>query len=247
MFPAYFGLQTVGWLGVAMVLFGFSGLILWWPGRGQWRLAFGIKRGARGFRLHRDLHSAVGFWSLWVFLLVSISGVDLVFPVTFQSAMRALLPVQSALTAGQADAASLASIAGTGPLTPDIAVRLALASVPGAHAVAVQLPPVSDGLYMVSLQPDAYGDDAPQISAFVGPGAQISDVVDARRFTLGKRILVWLRILHYGQGLGLIYKIIVFLSGFLPLLFAVTGVRMWWLKRAQRRQIQPEAIPVAAE
>ena len=76
MAPGLYGPQTVGWLGIAMVLFGVSGLVLWWPRKGQWRFAFGIRRGARGFRLNRDLHSAVGFWILIVFLIVSISGVD---------------------------------------------------------------------------------------------------------------------------------------------------------------------------
>jgi hypothetical protein len=34
MVPGYFGLQFVGWMGVAMVLFGISGLVLlmWWTG-----------------------------------------------------------------------------------------------------------------------------------------------------------------------------------------------------------------------
>ena len=41
MAPGYYGLQLVGVLGVAMVLFGLSGLTLWWPRKGQWRSAFG--------------------------------------------------------------------------------------------------------------------------------------------------------------------------------------------------------------
>jgi hypothetical protein len=48
-------------------------------------------------------------------------------------------------------------------------------------------------------------------------------------------MLVWLRVLHYGRGLGEVWRILVFFSGFLPLLFAITGFRMWQLKRAQRR------------
>ena len=54
MFPSYYGAQTVGWMGVATCLFGISGLILWWPRKGQWRSAFLIKRGTKGFRLNRD-------------------------------------------------------------------------------------------------------------------------------------------------------------------------------------------------
>jgi len=38
----------------------------------------------------------------------------------------------------------------------------------------------------------------------------------------------------------------VLLSGLLPLLFAVTGTTMWWLKRARHRDI-PDALPQPAE
>jgi hypothetical protein len=35
-----------------------------------------------------------------------------------------------------------------------------------------------------------------------------------------------------------VWKFLVFLSGFLPLIFTVTGLRIWWLKRrAQARQV----------
>jgi len=31
------GRQLVGWLGLGMLVMGVSGLINWWPRRGQWR------------------------------------------------------------------------------------------------------------------------------------------------------------------------------------------------------------------
>ena len=246
MAPGYYGLQTVGFLGIAMVLFGFSGLLLWWPRRGQWRFAFGIKRGARGFRLNHDLHSATGFWSLIVFLVVSISGVDLAFPVTFQSVVGTVLPLELGLTPGRLDPAAVAAIRDKNALTPDEAARIALGSVPNSRLFQVQLPPRPDGVYLVTLVPKPFDDRAPQISSFVGPGPEILDVVDPRNYSAGKRILVWLRVLHYGHGLGEVWRVLVFFSGLLPLLFAITGLRMWQLKRAQRR-VLPDALPQPAE
>ena len=38
------GRQFVGWLGVAMLALGVTGLVLWWPKRGQWKYAFLVKR-----------------------------------------------------------------------------------------------------------------------------------------------------------------------------------------------------------
>jgi uncharacterized iron-regulated membrane protein len=42
------GRVYVGWLGLAMLMLGISGLIHWWPGRGRWRSARLVKGGALG-------------------------------------------------------------------------------------------------------------------------------------------------------------------------------------------------------
>jgi len=246
MAPGSYGLQAVGFLGIAMVLFGVSGLALWWPRRGQWRNAFGIRRGARGFRFHHDLHSMVGFWSLIVFLIISISGVDLAFPVTFQSAVGKVFSLKNGPTEGKIDPAVAATVRDKNALTPDEAARIALASIPKSRVLQVQLPPMPDGVYMVTLVPKLAGDGAPQISTFVGPGPEILDLVDPRTYAAGKQALMWLRVMHYGQGLGEVWRALAFLSGLLPLLFAITGVSMWWLKGAQRRAV-PDALPQPAE
>jgi uncharacterized iron-regulated membrane protein len=99
---------------------------------------------------------------------------------------------------------------------------------------------------MVAMNPEPYGNGAPQISAFIGPGAEVSSIVDPRTYSLGKRILVWLRVLHYGYGFGQIWTVLVFLSGFLPLLFGITGFRMWQIKRARREPL-PAAVVAPAE
>ncbi len=131
-------------------------------------------------------------------------------------------------------------------MTADDAAKLALSAVPNAQILSVQLPPESGGVFMVTLTPRPYGEGAPTISAFVGPGTEVSSIVDPRTYSFGKRILVWLRVLHYGLGLGVVWKVLVFFAGFLPLLFAITGLRMWQLKRS-RRQTLPEGLAAPAE
>ena len=161
MFPSYYGAQTVGWMGVAMCLFGISGLILWWPRKGQWRAALLVKRGTKGFRLNRDLHGVIGFWSLPVFMILSLSGVYLVFPTTFGDGVKTLLPHESTLEHLEIDAATAASIVNPDALTPDEAAKLALAAVPGARLHSVQLPPGDEGTFMVTLMPHYAGEGAP--------------------------------------------------------------------------------------
>jgi uncharacterized iron-regulated membrane protein len=94
--------------------------------------------------------------------------------------------------------------------------------------------------------PHYSSEGAPTISAFVGPGTEVSAVVDPRQDPLGSRILEWSKALHFGLGLGVVWKVLAFFSGFLPLLFAITGLRMWQLRRAQRRTV-PEGLAAPAE
>jgi hypothetical protein len=78
----------------------------------------------------------------------------------------------------------------------------------------------------------------PAITALVDPRRRsLSAVFDPRDFSLGERIIVWQRALHAGQGLGWTWRTLVFLSGLLPALFAVTGVAMWWIKCRRGPQI----------
>jgi uncharacterized iron-regulated membrane protein len=48
-------------------------------------------------------------------------------------------------------------------------------------------------------------------------------------------VLAWMRPLHQGTGLGVVWRFLVFLSGLVPSLFVVTGIIMWLKKR--RRHI----------
>ena len=63
----------------------------------------------------------------------------------------------------------------------------------------------------------------------------VVDVFDPQTMNTGERIIAWQRALHYGIGLGSGYKFLVFVSGVIIPVFAVTGFLMWWIKRRNRR------------
>jgi uncharacterized iron-regulated membrane protein len=71
--PPPIGLPFVGWMGVVMTLMGLSGLVLWWPSKGQWRRSFLVRRGARGLAFHFDSPPPAS-GDCW-YLAVSISGI----------------------------------------------------------------------------------------------------------------------------------------------------------------------------
>ena len=62
------------------------------PRPGRWRAAFTVRKAARGARLHRELHGAVGIWSLAIFIVVTFSGVYIAFPRETAAVINTVFP-----------------------------------------------------------------------------------------------------------------------------------------------------------
>lgn len=223
------GRQFVGWLGVAMLALGVTGLVLWWPKRGQWKYAFLVRRTATGLRFHRELHAATGIWIFVVFMIVSFSGVVIAFPAMFGLA-----------GGGQAGRAAfnlregpqIEAMAGATAIRAEEAIAMARQALPDATVTGITLPTRPDRTVMVNME------------AKVGVGATVyidpwrSKIVATR--DMSGSIMAWQRPLHQGSGLGAIWQFLVFLSGLVPAIFVFTGVVMWLKKR--RRHIPMSAV-----
>jgi uncharacterized iron-regulated membrane protein len=226
------GREVIGWLGVGMLFLGTTGLVLWWPRRGQWRASFVVKRGARGVRLQRDLHGAVGIWTWAVFIAVTFSGVYLCFPQTIGGAVASVFAARDL----RAQPAPLGERPQGGtPLDIDAAVALAREAFPDMRLRFVGLPARRDEPMRISFL-SAARDGGPPASVFVDPwNRRVTEVRDPRTYTLAETVLAWQHDLHEARGLGPLWRALVCVSGLLPLLFVVTGIWMWLLKRRARR------------
>jgi uncharacterized iron-regulated membrane protein len=216
------GRPLVGWLGVAMCLLGISGLVLWWPKKGQWQYAFKVRGTATGVRFHRELHAAVGIWTFVIFIIVSFSGLVISWPQLFGLNVGAGprgMPIVE-VTEGRRLGATEAVIA-------------AQRAVPGLKARSVTIPARND-------QPITVGylsNGAVNATVLVDPyKGQVLSVRDS-----SSSFLAWMRPVHQGS-LGLVWKFLVFLSGLVPALLVVTGMTMLWKKR--QRHV-PMSAPLA--
>lgn len=70
-----------------------TGVIVWWPGIGNWRRALTIKAGAGWKRLVFDVHSAAGFWTFAFLAMWGVTGGYFVFPQPFRAAVSLFAPV----------------------------------------------------------------------------------------------------------------------------------------------------------
>jgi uncharacterized iron-regulated membrane protein len=221
------GRSVVGWLGVGMTLLGLSGLVLWWPRGGRFRQAFFVRKTARGYSFHRQLHGATGVWGWAVYVIVCFSGVAISFPATMGAVFGTTQtpgPQQLRVT----------PVGGVAAIGADQAVAIARSAVPNTKLVSVTLPADARAVFRIGLVALDAMRGAPQIVAAVDPYRR--EVVSLRdpRGGLGDTLMAWQRPLHDGQGLGPVWQALVFLSGLLPAIFAVTGVSMWWIQRRRR-------------
>jgi uncharacterized iron-regulated membrane protein len=111
----------------------------------------------------------------------------------------------------------------TAPIGPDRALALAKAAMPGVEPDGITLPARYDQPISVAF----LVHDAVRASVLVDPW---TDKVIAVRDN-SSSFLAWMRPVHQGIGLGVVWRFLVFLSGLVPTLFVVTGIIMWLKKR----------------
>ncbi len=218
-----FGRPLVGWLGVGMVLLGMTGIVLWWPRRGQWKYAFLVRRTATGLRFHRELHAAAGIWMFVAFMAVSFSGVAISFPQTMRAIVGANTP---------APAPVVVPVPTGRILGPDHVVQIVKKTMPGATLRGVTMPAGADKPLTAAVA-SRFGTIA---TVYIHPNTgAVLEVRDAANNGGGDSFMALQRPLHDGQGnLGALWEFLVFLAGLVPLLFVITGTIMWLKKRKQR-------------
>lgn len=73
------GRKVNGVGGLLFLLMSLSGVLIWWRGRGRWVEGLQIKRDSKRVFMWQ-LHSFIGFWSLFLMFAWGISGFQLGFP-----------------------------------------------------------------------------------------------------------------------------------------------------------------------
>lgn len=97
------GRPLVGWLGVFMTFLGLSGLYMWWPGKNRLRKSIGVSKNAKGFVLHRQLHTTFGVIFWLVFIVVSFTGTVISFPRQIGPVMQSVFGAEPPVRARAAD------------------------------------------------------------------------------------------------------------------------------------------------
>lgn len=225
------GRKVVGWIGWAMTMSCLTGLWLWWPRNGAFLPGL---RWTRGSDLLFNLHHMIGFWICLPLAVLSLTGVYLSFP---QSA-RALFGIESSAPGGPApgDRGGGGALLGNPRLTLEQAVRAARSAAPGGALVSITLP--------ASGRQPAW---RAQIRATPGAepvNVEVSDIdgrarVSARGPGVQDPLSRWMRRLHDGANLPLVWKWIITAGGVAPVILSLSGLVMWLQSRARKARLRP--------
>ncbi|MAY01407.1 MAG: hypothetical protein CMQ38_00340 [Gammaproteobacteria bacterium] len=217
----------VGVMGIVMLFFCISGVVIWWPRLGGWRRAFTMKRGLGAFRLNLDLHKLIGIYSLLIFLLLSVTGIEIVFPQPVEATVDSLFAVEE-FPNPEVEVPAAAS-----PLSVDAIMAVAQSALPESQMYRIYLPGADSVPYRLSfIHPEEiwteYGASTVWVDQYNG---EVITVWDSRSIPLGNKILSWFFPLHNGDALGIVGRWLIFISGFLPAILFGTGLYMWLHKR----------------
>jgi uncharacterized iron-regulated membrane protein len=250
--PEYSGRAIVGWVGVGMLILSLTGIWLWWPRNGAFLPGL---RWRRATHTTTNLHHLLGFWISIPLAVVSFTGIYLGFPQTARQVMSSIAPMTP-----QGPRPGFGATVRDTRLGPDGALSAALAAQPGARAAVIFLPTANAN---AGERARARGGEATSVrdggnATETGPGprwriqlrkadsGEITTVmVDDRSGAVerspdplaGDRAAQWIRWIHEGSHSGPVWQFVVFLTGAFPLIFAVTGIIMWWRGRRSRASL----------
>ena len=222
------GHNIVGTWGLVMIFMIITGIILWWPKKDR-PYTFTFKFRSEGKKFHRDIHVAIGFWTLAFFLVSSFGGVYLAFPKATSKVILGIFPGQD-----------LPSISNEIKVNPtknfigiDEAIKLAKTTVTDEEKfISANLPTTPNQPFRINFAPKNYRYGEPAITVFIDQyQKKIIEKRDPTLYSTGEKIAAWQHAIHTGEAFNIAWKIIIFFVGFLPLLFSITGIMMWAYKK----------------
>ncbi|MGI4732596.1 MAG: PepSY-associated TM helix domain-containing protein [Janthinobacterium lividum] len=223
------GRSIVGWIGVAMALSSVTGLWLWWPVTGSVRRGFRWKRQRN---VDGNLHHLLGFWIALPLLVLSVTGMWISFPGVFGGGRP------GGMGGGRGPG---------GPTRPMDRPARAVDRVVETGSALARGGTLRSVTWPLEGQPDWTLGFArrggPPASVKVADDSGSASPAPARDQGGLARLM---RRIHDGEGMGIVWQVVIFAAGIIPAILAVTGIIMWWRARRWRHDVATRRASVRA-
>jgi uncharacterized iron-regulated membrane protein len=183
------------------------------------------------------LHNAVGIYSAAIVLVLGCTGIV----VRFDEQIGQWLHARAGTANTKRNVPSVEQPGAT-TVDADVAVRSALAALPGTRALFLSLPANAKDSYLVVVR---YPEDlTPGGRSWVNVDQYSGKALNfqsSRTVAWGSRAIILNRAIHTGDFFGYPSKILMAVTCLLLVSQSVTGYYMWWRKlRARMEQSKPE-------
>tara|TARA_R110001583_G_scaffold41891_1_gene133122 strand:- start:15844 stop:16980 length:1137 start_codon:yes stop_codon:yes gene_type:complete len=216
-------------IGIFIFLSLCTGIYLWWPSQHTLKTAFSFKRNTSSQRNIYDIHKLTGVYSLPILVVIVATGVLLGFPP--------VKPAVQALSILYSPENTQSKLSDDGQrLSLDSIVNIAQQQFPTANVKWIETPDGITGSYRINLRQHGEPSERfPKTNVWLDQyTGEILAIRDVYKDSVGDTFLRWLHPLHSGQAFGLTGRIIVCISGLLPIILFVTGIIRWRQKQRKK-------------
>jgi uncharacterized iron-regulated membrane protein len=243
-----------GFVGLATVLLGFTGLIVWWPGVPRWPFGFRYAWKTSWKRQNYDFHKVVGFYSSVAVMVVAFSGMNYTFPALYKWGAERMTGTEV-----MTDTPKAATLWIDRKVPMEQFIRAAERAQPGTMAVQLSFPQKPGE--PVTVRTKELEHDWHRIGLnYVYLEPSDASVMRNLRFSeanIGTQAILFMYPLHFGRfggrwnstmfyGVMILYVVI----GTAPVALMITGLLMYWnrslVKKWRRRRANAQSRVASA-
>lgn len=224
------GSTVVGIAGVLLLFMVITGVILWWPKKGKWKQAIGVKWRAKRIRVIWDLHRSLGFFFSFLLAVVTISGIYMIFPVYVKPMISWVSPITQASIGLKSNPNH-----GLPTISPEQASYIAGSTFPNLELKRIYFPEGEEGVYrVVKRERNSVIKSSGYFQVWI---EQYNGKVLATRspdnFSGGDYFSALQFPLHNGEAFGLPGRLMILITSLMPTVLLTTGFLIWKRKRTQ--------------
>ena len=243
------GKKITGFMALFLVATVIVGVVLWWPKNGKYKRALQFRKTSPTPRLIRDLHNVFGMYFLIGFVLVSMTGLVMIFPRQADVVVGLFLD-----TPGNPSLFSISEPTEDKPGLQAIYEEMDR-HFPGHVPTEIYYPRSKRSAWGYFFEPAGLSYTIYTGAAFVDQySGKMVDVFDPQTQGAGRSLVgLWARYSHSGQMFGMTGRLIVFGAGIAFAALFGTGLYIWLRKRRStytrpsRKARQPVVDGVLAE
>ncbi len=232
------------WNGIGasiLLALTFTGLVLWWPGIRNWRRSLSLDLRRSWKRINWDLHSVVGFWTIFFTLMWAVTGMYFTWPKLFTTPLKKISPVVTAsYPAAQLRRALAQPPAPDAPLNVEAMIAEAQRQSPQGHLEGVFYGMGERPVFTVYMARGILGDYSNTDFVYLDQrsGQLLYTWHRGQNQTLGDWLVWLIAPLHFGTSWGQSVKALWALLGLVLPLLTVTGMLMYWNRWLSKRWIK---------